>query len=98
MGSLTIGFNGKNYIFPCRELKIHDSHLKPGKYVQWVQIVILSLRKHKVTMQNENENQKNLTNFVKKWKNHKFTHQILWPKTFSFLNPYHFTSYFQHCL
>ena len=22
-------------VFPCREFKIHDSHLKPGKYVQW---------------------------------------------------------------
>ena len=30
MGSLTIGFNGKNYIFPCREFKSHDSHLKHG--------------------------------------------------------------------
>ena len=32
MGSLTIGFNGRNYIFPCHEFKIHGSHLKPGKY------------------------------------------------------------------
>ena len=35
IGCLTIGFNGKNYIFPYREFKIHDSHLKHGKYVQW---------------------------------------------------------------
>ena len=25
MGPLTIGFYEKNYIFPCREFKIHDS-------------------------------------------------------------------------
>ena len=33
MGSLTVGFNGKNYIFSCIEFRIHSSHLKPGKYV-----------------------------------------------------------------
>ena len=32
----SLGFNGKNYIFPCREFKIHGSHLKPAKYVQWI--------------------------------------------------------------
>ena len=53
MGPLTIGFNGKNYIFPCREFKIHDSHLKLGIYVQWVEIDILRSRKQEVTMQNE---------------------------------------------
>ena len=42
MGSLTIGFNGKNFIFPCREFKVHGSQLKPGKYVQWIEIDILS--------------------------------------------------------
>ena len=42
MGSLTIGFNGKNYIFPHREFKFHGSHLKPGKYVQWIYMDILS--------------------------------------------------------
>ena len=30
MGPLTIGFDGKNYIFSCREFKIHDKHLKLG--------------------------------------------------------------------
>ena len=34
MGPLTTGFYGKNYIFPCREFKIQDSHLKLGIYVQ----------------------------------------------------------------
>ena len=33
MWCLTIGFNGKNYIFPCKQLKIHDSHLKLSRYV-----------------------------------------------------------------
>ena len=93
MGSLTIGYNGKNYIFPCREFKIHDSHLKPGKYVQWVKIVILSSRKHEVTMQNEKVKPKNFTDFVKKWKNHKFTYHFFVAKIFSFLIPHHFISY-----
>ena len=53
MGPLTIGFYGKNYIYPCREFKMHDSHLKLGVYAQWVYIDILSQRKQEVTMQNE---------------------------------------------
>ena len=28
MGPLTIGFYGENYIFHCKEFKIHDSHLE----------------------------------------------------------------------
>ena len=36
---LTIGFNGKNYVFPCREFKINE---KPGKNVHWDKIADLS--------------------------------------------------------
>ena len=33
---------GKTTFSLCREFKIHDSHLKPDKYVEWVKLDILS--------------------------------------------------------
>ena len=56
MGSLTIGFNGENYIFPCRKFKIHGSHLKPGKYVQ--KIAILRKRKTRSPCKIKNKSKK----------------------------------------
>ena len=34
--SLTIGFNGKNYILLSKKIKSHDSHLKLGRNIQLV--------------------------------------------------------------
>ena len=76
MGSLTIGFNRKNFIFPCREFKIHDCHLKPGSYVQ-CKIAKIKPKKN--------------NNFHEKMEKSHIFLSIIVTKIFSFLIPYHFT-------
>ena len=74
MGSLTIGFNGKNYIFPSRKFKIHDSHLKPG-------IIICPMgldRNSKLRKPCKMKNKYKKLHKWKKIKNHKCSNQFVY--------------------